>query len=752
MSATIVTLERGCDGLDFFIKGGREHGIPIIITHVVPGGRAERSGAIGVGTQILAVNSTSLAGASHAEAVAALSGAGPRVTLHVRENSLIKRALEDQAATAALEAASPSAADSLSSAGAAAATETITSTHPGHVVDVTPLEGSSTILALPAPAATTTPTLQLSPRQARRLPQLTDRESNTSSGAGIGNGALVSVVGSGGSSRELSITSTPEVDGSCDEPIVIEHTAPPVVEHTAFDTATVTTTTTTHTNSSNSSSNAHAAAIEVEDTAVVNKSGTRLNLDNLRAQAEQQRRRDLEGADLTQLRSVLPSGSHVRERAAARATAVLSSRQEQQRRHQHQSSASAKTNTPPLPEGWVERVDAKTGRTFYANLIGRTTTWVRPDAAVLKPIVPANLDDVDWGTLPPGWARAEDSAGDTYYINHLERTTSWESPRVYMGRKQLEQLTTVTRLHQLRISAQEGRLQATRAQVTARHSNLEELRAQRRQLTDCASGDTMTTETDQARLNGQIDVLSDQINREVSRIMEATRANESEMSSLGEDRLRVAAVEQLRKEAHQRLVGKTPDSARRAHRLASRLAQLQARVESQARELIRVLTLVDDLRYDLFHAAARASEYVAAAPSLNHASPGVAAPVYADENGLLKTDVQLVLDAAVLEHTTLPALVDYRQRAERLLTQLTINERRVQEFAAEASKPPTWMTSLLEEFGNAALAKAVRAVQHLTLPVAIEAKVHLACTGSAARAKAVATEEGWGWDTNAASL
>lgn len=54
-------------------KGGKEHGVPILISEIHPTQPAERCGGLHVGDAILAVNSINLRDAKHKEAVTILS-------------------------------------------------------------------------------------------------------------------------------------------------------------------------------------------------------------------------------------------------------------------------------------------------------------------------------------------------------------------------------------------------------------------------------------------------------------------------------------------------------------------------------------------------------------------------------------------------------------------------------------------------------------------------------------------------------
>eukprot|EP00750_Incisomonas_marina_P033835 INCI9980.1.p1 GENE.INCI9980.1~~INCI9980.1.p1 ORF type:complete len:2208 (-),score=428.99 INCI9980.1:1729-8187(-) len=66
-----------------------------------------------------------------------------------------------------------------------------------------------------------------------------------------------------------------------------------------------------------------------------------------------------------------------------------------------------------LPRGWDERVDEKSGRTYYVNHETRQTSWTLPSE---KP-------------LPPGWEQQYDEKGRVFFINHEREITTWTDPR-----------------------------------------------------------------------------------------------------------------------------------------------------------------------------------------------------------------------------------------------------------------------------------------------------------------------------------
>jgi hypothetical protein len=159
---------------------------------------------------------------------------------------------------------------------------------------------------------------------------------------------------------------------------------------------------------------------------------------------------------------------------AWRLARVAKSSSQPQPQPQQQPAPSA-----PLPEGWEQRVDHRTGRTFYVNHLTRTTTWTPPTstsstsssplpaarpavAGAAAPGSPEAVND-EWESrvdlasgrtfyvnhrtkqtswtrpapqapqapspLPPNWeARVDPSSGRTYYVNHATKTTTWECP------------------------------------------------------------------------------------------------------------------------------------------------------------------------------------------------------------------------------------------------------------------------------------------------------------------------------------
>ncbi len=66
------------DGLGISVTGGLEHGVPIMVSEILPGQLAHKSGEFCVGDAILSVNGCNLRDKRHHEAVDILSGAQVR--------------------------------------------------------------------------------------------------------------------------------------------------------------------------------------------------------------------------------------------------------------------------------------------------------------------------------------------------------------------------------------------------------------------------------------------------------------------------------------------------------------------------------------------------------------------------------------------------------------------------------------------------------------------------------------------------
>ena len=107
-----VRLQRRKGSLGFSIKGGIEHGIPIVVSEVEGGGAAGKTqtrapggahlplslpltaaGLLHLGDELVSVNGVSLRGLTHVKVVQQLCSAGHNVVLMVRPNQLLEGGL-----------------------------------------------------------------------------------------------------------------------------------------------------------------------------------------------------------------------------------------------------------------------------------------------------------------------------------------------------------------------------------------------------------------------------------------------------------------------------------------------------------------------------------------------------------------------------------------------------------------------------------------------------------------------------------
>lgn len=69
----VKLIKESTEGLGISITGGREHGVPILISEIHPNQPAERCGELSIGDTILSVNGINLKNVKHNDAVRILS-------------------------------------------------------------------------------------------------------------------------------------------------------------------------------------------------------------------------------------------------------------------------------------------------------------------------------------------------------------------------------------------------------------------------------------------------------------------------------------------------------------------------------------------------------------------------------------------------------------------------------------------------------------------------------------------------------
>jgi hypothetical protein len=100
------------------------------------------------------------------------------------------------------------------------------------------------------------------------------------------------------------------------------------------------------------------------------------------------------------------------------------------------------SKSPPVPprmSDWVEKVDPKSGKTYYANTATKETSWKKPDGYVPThpPAAPAPTSSSASNSPPPpptstaDWIEKTDpKSGKAYYVNTKTKETSWTKPGV----------------------------------------------------------------------------------------------------------------------------------------------------------------------------------------------------------------------------------------------------------------------------------------------------------------------------------
>ena len=88
----------------------------------------------------------------------------------------------------------------------------------------------------------------------------------------------------------------------------------------------------------------------------------------------------------------------------------------------------------PLPEGWTELVDKKSGKKYYYNKTTKKTSWHKPTESVSPSgstgiTSPAPEEEPAAEALPEGWTELVDKkSGKKYYYNKITKKTSWHKP------------------------------------------------------------------------------------------------------------------------------------------------------------------------------------------------------------------------------------------------------------------------------------------------------------------------------------
>lgn len=92
----VIELPKTQEGLGFNVMGGKEQNSPIYISRIIPGGVADRNGALKRGDQLLSVNGVSVEGECHEKAVDLLKAAQTSVKLVVRYTPRVLEEMENR--------------------------------------------------------------------------------------------------------------------------------------------------------------------------------------------------------------------------------------------------------------------------------------------------------------------------------------------------------------------------------------------------------------------------------------------------------------------------------------------------------------------------------------------------------------------------------------------------------------------------------------------------------------------------------
>lgn len=80
-----------------------------------------------------------------------------------------------------------------------------------------------------------------------------------------------------------------------------------------------------------------------------------------------------------------------------------------------------------LSPGWEERVDPRTGRTYFVDHNSQRTTWEKPPAAQLQPETFTANQGGEF--MPENWEMRIAPNGRPFFIDHVSKVTSWDDPR-----------------------------------------------------------------------------------------------------------------------------------------------------------------------------------------------------------------------------------------------------------------------------------------------------------------------------------
>ena len=79
---------------------------------------------------------------------------------------------------------------------------------------------------------------------------------------------------------------------------------------------------------------------------------------------------------------------------------------------------------------WTEKVDKRSGQTYYVNRKTRASQWTTPDALLRKQTAEAR------GEAASDWIQKTDpKSGKAYYVNIKTKHRQWKMPEVLLEQK-----------------------------------------------------------------------------------------------------------------------------------------------------------------------------------------------------------------------------------------------------------------------------------------------------------------------------
>eukprot|EP00730_Choanoeca_flexa_P014815 TRINITY_DN6613_c0_g1_i1.p1 TRINITY_DN6613_c0_g1~~TRINITY_DN6613_c0_g1_i1.p1 ORF type:complete len:668 (+),score=121.15 TRINITY_DN6613_c0_g1_i1:193-2196(+) len=645
-----VVLHTKAGGLDFSIRGGAEHGLPIVVSSIDAGGLTSQTD-LKIGSEILQVNGVKLSMLSHSDAVKLLTQS-QELDIVFRRNTLFEKAF------ATME--SPQRGVKLA----------LSESESENELDVD--EISLSVSKGPSMPSPTTATDETDTAETRNLMQASERSSPAPSLVSTDHSIILI-------EDEPSPASIPApssaLDGSFSE---------------LFST----------TNTDVFNSKLRLDESEASSYEPVTQEDVR---DLIRSRRNQQHR--------TRSSSGKAHRSHDSRRSSTR---------KQTMRHEL-------VNEEDLEPGWRAHRDKKTGRVFYANSLLKQTTWLKPTRKRAK--AERDVSKVDWMMVYDGWEQATSQSGDIYFICHHERRNTWEHPRIERQKQQLGIAFDILISHQMDLKEREGVLATKRQAGNEGEERLSRMQHRRAELNAsiASAGDQ-----DASRLEGQLDMLTEQIQEELTQMRAGSESIATQDSINQRRRERQERVEHLIAEfkasTHKQPIA--GNSAKLARSCASSYGYFMNLYQQAASKM----SDIEDSRKLLFRQADAMDEYEALSLSAVFDVMGQAQACHLTQDDELRTDFELAIFAATIESVLLPKLTSVVAQLEQLWVKLDKSHRRLQsagQRTRDLSGLPAWVLMLLEDFAASSLHRFVSTMLSCKPTFEFQVCLHLMCADDA---------------------